>query len=252
MGSGPRSSRRGGACGARRGPAGGADPALAAGCKLRGEGPCSGGVLPGRGRVRALGPLRPPSLAGLGSPVLLPLRADPGARLREPVALGRRERREPAEPPPPAPPRPAPFDTHSPANMAAGRGRAGCVRAPAGPRPSAQPGPRPRRLRLPLAPPPSLLAPPKPRPSGPERGAPPHPKTSPPTEVRAGEEPQVREVEPEGGAAGLEVQLPHPQRGTQSRLARVPVPTPPLTSCETVGNPQTSPASRTFEVAASG
>ena len=118
-------------------------PRSGGGVQALGEGPCSGGVLPGRGRVRALGPLRPPSLAGLGSPVLLPLRADPGARLRAPVVLGRRERREPAEPPPPAPPRPAPFDTHSPANMAAGRGRAGCVRAPAGPAPPPSPGPAP-------------------------------------------------------------------------------------------------------------
>ena len=49
MGSGPRSSRRGGACGARRGPAGGADPARAAGCKLWGRGRALGASSRGGG-----------------------------------------------------------------------------------------------------------------------------------------------------------------------------------------------------------
>lgn len=112
---------------------------------------------PGQGRVRAPGPLsRPPKLVGPGSPPLL--RACLGARLRPRVTLGRRERPEPAEPPQPPPPPPpppclAPFDTHTPTNMAAGRGRAGCVRAPAGPAPPPRRGPAPAEAPPPRPPP---------------------------------------------------------------------------------------------------
>lgn len=137
------------------GPARGGDPASAAGVHavrggLRGS-LCSGGARPlGEGEgPRPTAPLRSPSPAGPGSPPLL--WAGPGAWLWPPVALRRRERREPAEPPPPLPPpspqRLAPFDTHTPANMAAGRGRAGCVRAPAGHAPAQL------RPRLPRPPP---------------------------------------------------------------------------------------------------
>lgn len=109
-----------------------------------GRGACPGGagevrepVLWGRPRpAEGEGPrpgdsLWPRSPTGSGSPLLL--WAGVGAPLRPPAALGRRERPEPAEPPPP--PRLAPFDTHTPANMAAGRGRAGRVSAPADPAP---------------------------------------------------------------------------------------------------------------------
>lgn len=106
----------------------------------------------GRGTLRALGPTPVPEP---GSPPLL--RAGPGSRPRPPIALWRRERPEPAEPPPAPPARPAPFDTHSPANMAAGRGRAGCVCARAGPA-LRRPGPAPR----PPVPPTVAQAPPHP------------------------------------------------------------------------------------------
>ncbi|KAG8521858.1 GRB2-related adapter protein [Galemys pyrenaicus] len=79
-----------------------------------------------------------------------------------PVALERRERPQPAEPPP----RLAQFDTHTPANMAAGRGRAGCVRALADPAPlpSAAP-PRPTDVP-PTRPPRSYPKYPRPKPLG--------------------------------------------------------------------------------------
>lgn len=130
-----------------------------------------------------------PEPRGPGSPALL--RADPGARLRPPVELRRRERLEPEE----SQPLPARFDTHTPANMAAGRGRAGCVRAPAGPSPPPGPGPeRPRplpsgpaprpRARVPTCPsfifsdPATSLGYPRPHTDYP--AFPPHPKTHAP------------------------------------------------------------------------
>lgn len=106
-----------------------------------------GAALWGRPPVKGQGPRPGPAPApeprGPSSPALL--RADPDARLRPPVALGRRERGEPPE----TPALPAPFDTHTPANMAAGRGRADCVRAPARPAPPPVQAPP----RVPEAPP---------------------------------------------------------------------------------------------------
>lgn len=188
------------------------------GCMLWGTagGAALWGRPPGKGQGPRPGPAPAPEPRGPSSPALL--RADPDARLRPPVALGRRERGEPPE----TPALPAPFDTHTPANMAAGRGRADCVRAPAAP---------PLRLSRPrpVSPRPRPSAQPKPQRSPASRSLGPAPPSSPglarPRQVPSGPAPRLLASHP--GPASPDPSFPDPRASTRIPTTPRRLPSPP-------------------------